>query len=100
MPDITVDVDVLGAYEIPITAGTPQVLRFPQSAWHIRANVQLMIHSATDPVYARPGTTVAIRDPRAIVALPNSWVDIPLGHGTQSLTVISAGDAVISVSKQ
>jgi hypothetical protein len=100
MPDITVAAEALGAYEVPLTANTPQVLRFTQPAAHIRSGVQLMVHGATEAVYARVGTTVTVKDPKAIVALPNSWVDIALGYGTQSLTVISAGDAVISVSKQ
>jgi hypothetical protein len=99
MADATITAAQQGAYELPLVANT--VLTVDVTNYYVNANndVQVMVHSGTAPVYAKFGTTVALKDQGATVILPNQWVDL-LGNpnsATYTVALISSAAAVVSV---
>jgi hypothetical protein len=99
MADYTITNEAFGAYEIGLTANTPVTVQLETRNQYALTTAQVMVHTASSPIYVRSGTTVTTKDPRSTVALPGSWVDIPVGYETPTLSIISADDATVSVSK-
>lgn len=97
MADYTIGTDDRGVYEIPLTAGVITTVQLARGITTTR--VKVLVHSGTSPVYARPGTSVAVQDVKATVIPPFTWdddVSEGIGGGA-TLALISADDAIVSV---
>lgn len=97
MADYTVAHDAVGAYELALTAGTPVSIEFKTQNDLAYTTAQVLVLTATAPVYARLGATAAPKDARSVVVTAGSWVDIPLGYGNRTLSLVSTATATISV---
>lgn len=97
MADYTVAHDAVGVYEIALTANTPVSIEFQTQNQLAYTTAQVLVVTATAPVYTRVGAAAVAKDTRSIVVTAGSWVDIPLGYGTRTISLISAQPATVSV---
>lgn len=97
MADYTIGASDRGVYEFPLDGGVQTTITVARGKTTTRLKV--LVHSGTAPVYARPGRTVSVRDPKAIVIPPHTWdddVNEGISTGT-TISLISADDAIVSV---
>lgn len=97
MADFTIAHDAVGVYEIALTANTAVSIQFQAQNDFAYTTAQVLVITATAPVYARVGATAAVKDGRSIVVTAGSWVDIPVGYGARTISLISAAPATVSV---
>lgn len=88
-----------GVYEQQLTADTPTSVTIESRGATVTASVQVMVHTATAPVYIRTGTDITPRDPQAQIIAPGTWADIaglPTGQDV-TISLTSDADATVSV---
>jgi hypothetical protein len=100
MADYTIASDQVGVYEIPLTAGNVTTVTVKGQGYYITSSVQISVHDASMPVYARLGDNVTVKDPAASVVTTGTWLNITTGSGDDAtVSIISAADATISVAR-
>lgn len=102
MADYTLGAEQIGVYEIPLTAGIATTVQVANRYHPIQNRVQISVHDATSPVYAKVGPNITAKDPAASVVLPGTWMDLQAGitGSTTTIAIISADSATVSVSRQ
>jgi hypothetical protein len=101
MPDYTIKSDEIGAYEIPLTAGNITRVSVDNPDGFVVSRVQISVHDASMPIYARAGDTVSVKDPVSSVVTAGTWMDMQgtINGKSSSIALISAADATVSVSR-
>ncbi|KPG86505.1 hypothetical protein [Frigoribacterium sp. RIT-PI-h] len=102
MADQTIGIEQIGAYEIPLTAGNVTKITIANRYSFVSNRVQISVHDASMPIYARLGNQVSIKDPNAQVIAPGTWLEMQTGYGDSGSSVvslISAADATVSVAR-
>lgn len=96
MTDLTLHVDERGLYEVPVPAGETVTVSIEQTG-PLLPDLELLAHESATPVYARPGTTVTVRDPKAWILPPGSWVSYVTAT---TLALTSEADATVSIVRR
>lgn len=102
MADYTIATDQVGVYEIPLIAGNTTTVAITRRGGYISNTVQVAVHDASMPVYARVGSAVSIKDPASSVVLAGTWLDMRTPYGDNNdatISLISAADATVSVAR-
>lgn len=99
MADHTIRAGQTGVYEVALTAGTTSTVLIKTLGRFTYVTAQVTVHDSTAPVYAAVDTTVAPRDPDAVVVPPGTWVDLPLPVGEDAtIALVSVAAATVSVA--
>jgi hypothetical protein len=102
MADYTIASDQVGVYEIPLTAGNVTTVTVANRYGSLVNRVQVSVHDASMPVYARISRTVSVKDPNSSVVLAGTWLELQTGLDQEELStvaLISAADATVSVAR-
>ncbi len=100
MADITVDSEDNGAYEVPIGGDEHTKFHFPGVG--LNQPILLTFHSGGSPLYyTTRGDEFDPKDPRQLMLPPGNDVLVRLSSdfGEAVITVVSASDGIVSVSK-
>lgn len=95
MADFTIAPDELGKYELALSAGTAVTVAVESNG----APLQVLVHTATQPVYARAGSVVTAKDPKATMIMPGTWAEVPQPLAANTVALISAAAATVSVTR-
>lgn len=98
MANTTIQPDEQGAYELHINAGDTLTVKVLGAAPTLYPRTQVLVHDSTLPVYARRGTKVQPRDPKAAIIATGTWAEITTGP-SRTLALTCESDATISVAK-
>lgn len=101
MADYSIGAEQIGVYEIPLSAGVVVTVQVANRYHPIQNRLQISVHDATAPVYAKLGTTVTAKEPGASVVTAGTWMDMQAGlnGSTSTIALVSAEDATVSVSR-
>jgi hypothetical protein len=99
MADHSINAEQIGVYEIPLQAGVVTTVQIATRYHPIQNRVQVSVHDATAPVYAKLGNTVTAKEPASSVVTAGTWMDMQAGlNGTSStIALVSTADATVSV---
>lgn len=78
MADFAIAADQVGAYELALPAGTQlHIAADNASGRYHRLQMQVIHHSGAAPIYVSTVGKVEPRDPRSVIVMPASFVEIP-----------------------
>lgn len=101
MADFTIGADENGVHEIHLEAGQQVTVSVATRYGLVFNRVQVGVQDATQPVYAKVGNTVTVKDNAASLVMAGAWVELSTATDKPAATVaiISAADATVWVER-
>lgn len=96
MANVTIAADDRGVFEVPLVGGVVTTVQVVTSRF--LSDVEVYVHSGSQPVYVRSGVTVVPKDPKSQIVPVGAFVEVSVGSASAgTIALVSAAAAVVSV---
>lgn len=100
MAEYTLSADQHAIHEIALSPGVSTSIAVVTNTTTSTAPVQILHLSGDKPVYVRGGMTVSVRDDKADIVVPGTWLDFGdanIYRSGSTFALVSESAAVVSV---